>query len=175
MVCDVPILRPGQTEDFVKTYSIIYRICCDSQYFSIFIRNHYLFIDVILVTEVTHGIKVSVETKYNGRYFRKNVSLYLFTYNVSIENLGDETVQLLGRHWFIFDTGEGPSEVEGSGVIGEQPIIGSKEVYNYQSGCHLRASIGAMQGTYLMSRVSDHSVFKVNIPTLQFFATPRLN
>ena len=128
-----------------------------------------------MVTEVTHGIKVSAETKYNGRYFRKNGSLYLFTYDVTIENLSSDTVQLLGRHWYIFDTGEGPSEVEGSGVIGEQPVIGSNELYTYQSGCHLRASIGAMKGIYLMERTSDKVHFEVKIPTLQFFASPRLN
>ena len=128
-----------------------------------------------MVTEVTQGIKVSVETSYNGRYFRKNGSLYLFNYNVTIENQSEDTVQLLGRHWFIFDTGDGPSEVQGSGVIGEQPIIHSGEVYHYQSGCHLRASIGAMQGIYHMIRVNDRIPFEVKIPAFQFFASPRLN
>jgi ApaG protein len=128
-----------------------------------------------VVTEVTSGIRVSVDTEYSGRYFRRNGSLYLFSYHVTIENLSNEEVQLLGRHWFIFDTGDGPSEVEGAGVIGKQPILKPGEVHHYQSGCHLRASIGAMKGIYHMVRTNDQTPFKVKIPTLQFFATPRLN
>lgn len=128
-----------------------------------------------MVTEVTSGIKVSVDTSYSGRFFRRNGSLYLFTYNVTIENMSDEEVQLLGRHWFIFDTGDGPSEVEGAGVIGQQPILKPGEVHRYQSGCHLRASLGAMKGIYYMIKTQSHEQFEVKIPTLQFFATPRLN
>ena len=128
-----------------------------------------------MVTEVTLGIKVSVDTNYNGRYFRRNGSLYLYSYNVTIENLSDEEVQLLGRHWFIFDTGVGPSEIKGAGVIGKQPILKPGEIHNYQSGCHLQASVGAMTGIYHMMRTSDQQYFDVKIPTLQFFATPRLN
>jgi ApaG protein len=128
-----------------------------------------------LVTEVTSGIKVSVDTNYSGRYFRRNGSLYLFSYNVTIENQSQFEVQLLGRHWYIFDTGDGPSEVEGAGVIGKQPVLKPGEIHNYQSGCHLRASIGAMKGIYHMVRTVDLSSFEVKIPTLQFFATPRLN
>jgi ApaG protein len=128
-----------------------------------------------LVTEVTSGIKVSVDTNYSGRYFRRNGSLYLFSYNVTIENQSQFEVQLLGRHWYIFDTGDGPSEVEGAGVIGKQPVLKPGEIHNYQSGCHLRASIGAMKGIYHMVRTADLSSFEVKIPTLQFFATPRLN
>ena len=128
-----------------------------------------------MVTKVTDGIKVSVETQYEGRLFRKVGSLYVFSYNVTIENLSPDTVQLLGRHWFIYDTGDGPSEVEGAGVVGKQPILAPGEKHQYQSGCHLRASIGAMKGHYEMKELFSNRHFQVNIPTFQFFATPRLN
>lgn len=128
-----------------------------------------------MVTQVTSGIKVSVETGFEGRFYSKHGPLYVFTYQVSIENLSNETVQLLGRHWFIYDTGDGPSEVEGTGVIGKQPVIAPGEVHTYSSGCHLRASIGAMRGVYNMVRLSDNTPFEVQIPTFQFFATSRLN
>lgn len=128
-----------------------------------------------MVTKVTNGIKVSVETLYEGRLFRKVGSLYVFTYSITIENQSSDTVQLLGRHWYVYDTGDGPSEVEGTGVVGKQPIIAPGEKHQYQSGCHLRASIGAMKGYYNMKNVYSHTNFKVNIPTFQFFATPRLN
>ncbi|GGH76306.1 MAG: Co2+/Mg2+ efflux protein ApaG [Bacteroidetes bacterium] len=128
-----------------------------------------------MVTQVTSGIRVSVETGFEGRFFSKHGPLYVFTYDVTIENQSSETVQLLGRHWFIYDTGEGPSEVEGNGVIGKQPVIAPGEVHTYRSGCHLRASIGAMRGVYNMVRLNSSERFEVNIPTFQFFASPRLN
>lgn len=128
-----------------------------------------------MVTSVTSGIRVSVETHFEGRFFSKHGSLYVFSYEVTIENVGTETVQLLGRHWYIYDTGEGPSEVEGTGVVGKQPILSPGETHTYRSGCHLRSSIGAMHGAYKMIRLSDSTSFDVQIPNFQFFATPRLN
>jgi ApaG protein len=128
-----------------------------------------------MVFTITNGIKVSVETDYEGRFFSKQGPLYVFSYEVTIANHSPDTVQLLGRHWFIYDTGEGPSEVAGKGVVGQQPILGPGDSHTYKSGCHLRASIGAMKGTYEMLRLSTGKTFNINIPALQFFASPRLN
>lgn len=101
--------------------------------------------------------------------------MYVFDYTVTIENLSDVEVQLLGRHWYIFDTGDEPSEVQGLGVIGEQPEIAPGTAHHYRSGCHLKASIGAMKGYYTMLNKETGRLFRVRIPTFQFFATPRLN
>lgn len=128
-----------------------------------------------MINAVTAGIKVSVDTGYEGRFFSKHGALYVFTYDITIENLSNDTVQLLGRHWYIHDTGDGPSEIEGSGVVGKQPILSPGDVHSYRSSCHLCSSIGAMRGTYSMIRLKDGSPFEVTIPTFQFFATPRLN
>jgi ApaG protein len=116
-----------------------------------------------------------VLTHYEGRFFGKQGPLYVFRYQVTIDNHSPDTVQLIGRHWFIFDTGEGPSEVAGSGVVGQQPILGPGDSHTYESGCHLRASIGVMKGHYEMLQLSSGSTFKVKVPPMQFFATPRLN
>lgn len=123
----------------------------------------------------TKGISISVETSYRGRFFSKQGPLYLFVYNITITNLSEDPVQLLGRHWYIYDTGEGPSEVAGEGVVGEQPIIHPGHHYTYQSGCHLRASIGLMKGHYRMKNLNLGNHFRVTVPNMQFFATPRLN
>lgn len=127
------------------------------------------------VTALTNGIKVSVETSYQGRYFSKSGPLYLFNYDIVIENTSERTVQLLGRHWFIYDTNDEPSEVEGEGVVGVQPILSPYQSHAYQSGCQLKASIGAMEGVYKMMDLETFELFTVKIPTFQFFATPRLN
>ena len=89
--------------------------------------------------------------------------------------MSQDTVQLMGRHWFIYDTGEGPSEVEGDGVVGIQPVIRPGERHSYRSGCQLRAGIGTMVGTFRMVRTNDSHTFIVSIPRMEFFATPRLN
>ncbi len=128
-----------------------------------------------MVFATTNGIKVSVETSYEGRFHSKQGPLYVFNYYITIDNHSPDTVQLLGRHWFIFDTGDGPSEVQGSGVVGQRPILGPGDSHTYQSGCHLRSSIGAMKGTYEMIRLSSNERFLVDVPQMEFFATPRLN
>ena len=128
-----------------------------------------------MVSAITNGIKVSVTTSYQGRFYSKQGPLYLFSYDVTIDNHSPDTVQLMGRHWFIFDTGDGPSEVEGEGVVGQRPILSPGDSHTYQSGCHLRSSIGAMRGSYDMVRLSSGEHFKVTVPQLDFFATPRMN
>jgi len=128
-----------------------------------------------MMTKLTKGIRISVNPYFKERYKSKIGPLYLFGYDISIVNESSDTVQLIGRHWYIFDTGDGPSEVQGKGVVGEQPILEPGQTHSYQSGCHLRASIGAMKGHYYMYNHTTHSYFQVNIPTFQFFASSRVN
>ncbi len=128
-----------------------------------------------MTTKLTKGIRVSVEPNFKGRFSSKIGPLYLFGYQITILNESSDTVQLIGRHWMIFDTGEGPSEVQGHGVIGQQPILKPGESHSYESGCHLRSSIGAMKGKYHMYNITAQKKFTVHIPSFQFFATSRLN
>lgn len=123
----------------------------------------------------TKGIRVSVKTDYEGRYLSKQGPLFVFKYEISIENFSPETVQLLNRHWFIFDSAEGYSELEGAGVIGKQPVLAPREKHRYQSGCHLRSSMGMMRGYYEMLSIDTGKLFKVKVPPMQFFAPMRLN
>ena len=81
----------------------------------------------------------------------------------SPENLSNDTVQLLRRHWYItHDTGK-VEEVEGEGVIGKQPVIAPGKKHDYNSFCILESLEGFMEGTYLMKR-SNNETFKINIP-----------
>ena len=63
---------------------------------------------------------------------------------------GDDTVQLLSRHWIICDATGEAEEVRGPGVVGEQPVLGAGESFQYTSGCELRTASGTMHGTYQM-------------------------
>ena len=63
---------------------------------------------------------------------------------------GSKTVQLISRHWIIENADGKTEEVEGDGVVGEQPILGPGEQFEYSSGCPLSTPFGTMRGTYQM-------------------------
>jgi ApaG protein len=99
----------------------------------------------------------------------------VFTYRITIENQSDHTIQLMRRHWHIFDAGFSMREVEGEGVVGQQPVLEPGQVHQYVSGCNLKSGIGKMSGTYLMEKVVDGSKMQVNIPEFTMIAPLRLN
>ena len=88
---------------------------------------------------------------------------FAFTYFVRVENTGDAEVQLLRRRWVITDADGRVQEVEGAGVVGQQPVIAPGEAHEYHSFCVLRTFEGSMEGTYLMQREGG-SRFKAQIP-----------
>ena len=128
-----------------------------------------------MVTEITKGIKVSVETEYQPSYSSPSQHHYVFTYRITILNGGEFTIQLKRRRWSIHDAGFLAREVEGEGVVGQQPVLEPGGVHSYVSGCNLKSGIGKMVGTYLMERIVDGTTFTVNIPEFSMVAPMRLN
>jgi ApaG protein len=128
-----------------------------------------------MVTQITDGVKVTVETTYQSEYSSPVQSHFVFTYRIKIENNSNFTVQLMRRHWNIFDGHGVLREVEGEGVVGQQPVLEPGEYHEYVSGCNLKTEIGKMKGTYLMERVVDGSRFKVNIPEFVMVVPYKLN
>ncbi|TCD02371.1 Co2+/Mg2+ efflux protein ApaG [Pedobacter frigidisoli] len=128
-----------------------------------------------MVTAITDGVKVSVETIYQPEYSNPANEHFMFAYRVEISNLSDYAVQLMRRQWFIFDSNSSRREVEGEGVVGVQPIIEPGDTHVYVSGCNLKTDMGSMKGTYLMKRAVDDSEFDVDIPEFQLIAPYKLN
>ncbi|MFZ9982668.1 MAG: Co2+/Mg2+ efflux protein ApaG [Cyclobacteriaceae bacterium] len=128
-----------------------------------------------MVTEVTRGIRVTVETEYQPAYSSPAQHHHVFTYRVTIENRGEFTIQLKRRHWYITDAGFPPREVEGEGVVGNQPVLEPGMKHQYVSGCNLKSGIGKMSGTFLMERIVDGVTFNVAIPEFHMAAPHRLN
>jgi ApaG protein len=128
-----------------------------------------------MVTKITDGVKISVETIYQPEYSNPANEHFMFAYRVSIENLTDNSVQLLNRHWHIFDSNGTTREVEGEGVVGQQPVIDPGDNHEYVSGCNLKTDMGSMRGSYEMERVVDGVKFKVNIPEFYLIAPYKLN
>jgi ApaG protein len=94
---------------------------------------------------------------------------FFFVYFIEIENNSTEPVQLLRRHWYIHDEGGVDHEVEGDGVIGEQPLIQPGGVHKYNSFCVLQSFKGSMEGIYQMRR-ADGTIFDVIIPLFDLVA-----
>jgi ApaG protein len=117
-----------------------------------------------MVTEITEGVKISVETEYQPEYSSPSQYHYVFTYRITIENGSENTLQLLRRHWYIHDANTILREVEGEGVVGQQPVLEPGQSHKYVSGCNLKSGIGKMRGTYLMERIVDGKTFNVVIP-----------
>lgn len=128
-----------------------------------------------MVTEITQGVKVSVETEYQPAYSSPSQFHYVFTYRITIENQSEHTLQLMRRHWFIFDAGFTRREVEGEGVVGQQPVLEPGQTHQYVSGCNLKSGLGKMVGSYTMERVVDGATMLVNIPEFTMVAPLRLN
>jgi ApaG protein len=87
---------------------------------------------------------------------------WVFQYTVRITNQGNETVQLLSRHWVITDGAEQVEEVRGPGVVGKQPVLAPGESFKYSSWCPLKTPLGMMQGSYEMAR-TDGRHFDIEI------------
>ena len=128
-----------------------------------------------MLVRITDGVKVMVSTEFQPDYSNPGQSHFVFTYRVVIENNSDYTVQLVRRHWTIADSFGETREVEGEGVVGQQPILEPGESHEYVSGCNLKTGIGKMVGTYKMRRIVDNGEFLVNIPEFTMMVPWRLN
>ena len=98
-------------------------------------------------------IEIDVRTRYLPDQSVPAEKRYVFAYTITINNHGDEDVQLLHRHWQITDANNKVHEVSGRGVVGETPLIPAGESFQYTSGTLLETEVGSMQGSYDM--VSD--------------------
>ena len=118
---------------------------------------------------------VSVETFFQPEYSNPIANDYMFAYRITLENHNAFPVQLLRRHWYIFDSNCEHKEVEGEGVIGVQPIIQPSEKYQYVSGCNLKSDMGKMHGIYFMENSHNKQSFLINIPAFEMIAPFKLN
>ncbi|WP_168464896.1 Co2+/Mg2+ efflux protein ApaG [Wolbachia endosymbiont of Ctenocephalides felis wCfeT] len=112
----------------------------------------------------TNSIEVTVLPIYIEEQSIPHEDCYVWIYNVKIKNKSKSTIQLLSRHWQVIDYKGQKNEIDGIGVIGEQPIIRPGEVFKYTSGTYLNAPSGIMQGSYQFLNEESTKIFKVIIP-----------
>ena len=113
--------------------------------------------------ETTRNIRIAVTPIFLDDQSEPQENRYLWAYHITIENKGREAVQLLTRHWHITDARGRVREVEGPGVVGQQPVIAPGKSHQYSSGVPLETPSGFMSGSYHMKSAGGES-FDVKIP-----------
>ncbi|MBP6091508.1 MAG: Co2+/Mg2+ efflux protein ApaG [Crocinitomicaceae bacterium] len=126
-------------------------------------------------TTIQQEIKISVKVNFRSDLSDFVNNHFFFNYLIDISNTSNESVQLISRHWEIFDSLHDSSIVEGMGVIGEQPIIHPGKSFDYMSGCELFSDMGSMKGMYRFISLKTGTFFNVPIPEFQLIFPTRLN
>ena len=128
-----------------------------------------------MVSQITRGIKISVLTNFEGKYFKNQKIHFAFSYKITIENQGKDSVQLISRHWEIFDSLNDIETVDGEGVIGKTPVLKPGELHTYSSGCLLTSPFGSMKGHFNMINFTTTNNFRVIVPSFKLSAPFALN
>ena len=120
----------------------------------------------------TRGIHINVKPEYSEENSNPETAAYVYRYTIRVFNKGSETVQLISRHWIIRDGFDRIEHVVGEGVVGQKPVIGPGETFEYSSFCPLPTPTGSMQGSFQMKDGTGQSFeafigeFKLNHPSL---------
>jgi ApaG protein len=113
--------------------------------------------------EITKKIKITVNPEFLEEHSDPDEKRFIWAYHIKIENQGIDTVQLLSRSWKITDALGRVQEVNGSGVVGEQPVLKPGTSFEYTSGTPLKTPSGFMMGFYKMEKENGDS-FNASIP-----------
>ncbi len=128
-----------------------------------------------MVQQITKGIKISVRTRFRGKALKNYKVFFAFSYEITIENQSNDSVQLNSRFWRIKDALNRNEIVRGEGVVGRKPVLKPGETHTYSSGCFLTSPFGAMKGHFNMINFTSTNRFKVLIPTFNLSAPFALN
>ncbi len=130
---------------------------------------------MIISTETTRGIRISVHTQYQDEQSRPLENRYVFTYQIIIENCSDYSIQVLSRHWTIVDSNGMTRDIKGEGIVGQQPVIPPGTTHKYTSWANINSDMGKMFGTYCVERQIDEELFEVKIPEFKLITPYKLN
>ena len=110
-----------------------------------------------------HSVDIEVATRYLDEQSEPGQDRYVFAYTIHIRNAGSVAARLLARRWLITEANGKVQEVEGEGVVGQQPCLRPGEHFVYTSGAVLETAVGTMQGSYAML-ADDGTAFDAPIP-----------
>lgn len=110
-----------------------------------------------------HGVVIETQVNYLPDQSDEAGNRFVFSYTITITNLGNMPAKLISRHWVITDAHNHVQEVRGQGVVGEQPLLKPSQSFEYTSGTVLTTQVGTMSGSYQM-QAGDGAEFEVEIP-----------
>ncbi len=110
-----------------------------------------------------HGIVIQTLVNYLPDQSDEAANRFVFSYTITITNLGHSNAKLISRHWIITDASNHVQEVRGQGVVGEQPLLKPSQSFEYTSGTVLTTQVGTMRGSYQM-QTDEGAQFDVEIP-----------
>ncbi len=128
-----------------------------------------------MTEKISEGVHIRVETRYQPEFSNPVNLECMFAYKIFITNNNEFPVQLMSRHWFIFDSIGTTREVQGDGVVGEQPVILPGHTYHYTSGCNLNSEMGKMSGTYAFINLHNKKPITAVIPAFELIADFKQN
>lgn len=114
-------------------------------------------------TKSLYNMRVDVETAYISEQSIPEAQRFVFSYTITIRNTGSIAAKLLTRHWIITDAEGNVQEVQGKGVVGEQPDLEPGKNFRYTSSVVIETPVGSMHGSYHMMAV-DGVEFEADIP-----------
>lgn len=125
-------------------------------------------------TDKKYAFSVSVETAYLQNQSNPEDNKYVFSYTITITNVGEVAAQLISRHWIITDANNTVQEVKGLGVVGAQPLLLPHQQFEYTSGTQLATPVGSMRGTYKIV-AEDGTMFDAVIESFTLAVPKMLN
>ena len=131
-----------------------------------------------MVSLTTQQVTITVETFFQDQYSNAGEGKYIFAYRIRIANDSPDPVQLLSRHWTVVGATGERRQVQGDGVVGQQPVIVPANHHEYTSWVQLETPVGAMFGSYLMSRPDARGrreLFRVAVPRFILMTPEVLN
>ena len=108
------------------------------------------------MSEKRYQFRIAVQTRFLADQSDPSANQYAFAYTITIVNTGNVAAQLISRHWIIRDEHDEVVEVKGLGVVGQQPLLGPGERFEYTSGSRIGTPVGSMQGSYFFVAEDGH-------------------
>ena len=111
----------------------------------------------------TRGIRILARAEFEPERSSPSDRYFFFSYRIRIENVGEETAQLLARRWVVTDDHGEVTLVEGPGVVGETPVLHPRRRVRIHQLLPLQTHVGTMQGAYGMQILPTGERFEANI------------
>lgn len=121
--------------------------------------------------ETTQDILIEVFPSYVPERSSPENKQFFYSYKIKITNNSEVACRIIHRHWKIKDGNGKVYDVQGSGVVGEQPMLKPNESFEYTSFCPLHSPYGNMRGKYQMIDELGER-FWVAVPVF-FFRPPK--